>query len=131
MRNRDVQRVLCAITASTVADWALWVGVLVYAHDHGGAAVAGFASVGLLVPSIVISPWSGRAADGRRPHRVLVIGFVVVCLSAAAAAACSAAGSGALPVVIAAASTVTAIGVIRPTSTVVLPGLVTSTAELT
>jgi len=85
LRNRRLLRTIVAALAFDVAEWALWVGVIVYAFERGGATTAGFAALGLLVPSALAAPIAGVLADGPRPERVLVLGYCAESIALAAA----------------------------------------------
>jgi MFS family permease len=131
LANRNLVRATLAYAASAITEWALWVGVLVYAYDHGGASAAGFASLALLLPAALVAPVAGSAADGPRPNHVL--GFVCASEAIALLAAAGATATGAHPAIVVALSAIAiaADAFIRPTFAVVVPGLVTSPGELT
>jgi len=129
--NRQLRRVLFAGATASIAEWALWVGVLVYAHDLGGAAAAGSVSLALLVPAMIVTPVAGSAADGLRPNHVLVAAFAAQAIALLAAATAAATTGSLLAVVVPVAVATTAITFIHPAVAVVLPGLVASPAELT
>ena len=120
-----------ALFNSTVSEWALWIGALVYAHDHGGASAAGLVSIALVVPAACVAPLAGSRADGPRPNRLLgiVYGVQTLCLIAAA---CAAFRGAPLPLaVVPIAATTTLVTFIRPASSVAIPGLVTAPEQLT
>lgn len=131
LRNHALVRAVLALFNSTVAEWALWTGALVYAHDHGGARATGLVSIALVVPAACVAPLAGSRADGLRPNRLLGIVYSVqtLCL---AAAACAAFQDASVAVVIAPiAATTTLVTFIRPAYSVAIPGLVTSPQQLT
>ena len=124
-------RVVSAYGLVVVAEWALWIAIIVYAFEQGGSPAAGLTSLGLLVPAALAAPFSGALADGPRPNRTLVTVYGVESL-ALAGAALSAALSAPLIVVVAfSAVAVAALGFVRPTLSVVVPGLVRTARELT
>jgi predicted MFS family arabinose efflux permease len=131
LRNRQLSLVLLASCASTISEWALWIGALVYAHDRGGASVAGLVSIALVVPAAIVAPIAGSAADGPRPNRLLasVFGAQALCLVVAAVAAYR--DAPLLIVVVPIAATTTLVTFIRPSYSVVIPGLVTAPEQLT
>ncbi|MCU1390461.1 MAG: transporter [Ilumatobacteraceae bacterium] len=131
LRNGSFMRAMLAYGCSVVSEWALWVGVLVYAFDKGGAATAGFASLALLVPAAFAAPAAGAAADGPRPNRVLATVYAVQTLALAAAATAAWLHAPAAVVIALAAVSITCVTFIRPAFAVVVPGLVTTASELT
>jgi hypothetical protein len=131
LHNHDLVRALIACAASATAEWSLWTGALVYAHAHGGATAAGLVSLVLVVPAALVAPFGGSTADTARPGRSLVVVFAVqsICLTSAALAALAHAP---LPAVVAPiAVTTTLLTFVRPAYSVVVPGLVATTAQLT
>lgn len=131
LRNSDLRRAVAAYFASVVSEWALWCGVLVYAYEHSGATTAGLVSLGLFIPGALIAPFAGAAADGPRPNRVLAIVYAAQALSLTAAAAAAYLEGPLLTVIGPAAAALAMAAYIRPCFSVVVPGLVTSTSELT
>ncbi len=132
LRNPHLARLLVAYLTSVVAEWAVWIAALLYAFERGGGATAtGFASLGLLVPGVFAAPLAGAAADGRRPNRVLAFAYGLEALALLATAAAAARHAPVVVVVAIAAVAVGAITFVRPAFSVVLPSVVTSTADLT
>ena len=131
LRNHSLLRAVLALFNSTVSEWALWIGALVYAHDHGGASAAGVVSIALVVPAACVAPLAGSRADGPRPNRliVMVYGVQTLCLVAAACAAFREAPL--VVVVVPIAATTTLVTFIRPSYSVAVPGLVTAPEQLT
>src|SRR4051794_16928858 len=64
-----------AYLVAAMAEFAFFVGGLVYAYDHGGSRAAGFAAVLLLVPTALAAPTAGAAAQRRRPNRVRLAAY--------------------------------------------------------
>ena len=44
LRRSELRRVVLAFGLSVTAEWALWIGLLVYAYDRGGSTTAGLVS---------------------------------------------------------------------------------------
>jgi Major Facilitator Superfamily/Cyclic nucleotide-binding domain len=122
---------MLAYAATVIAEWSVWVGVVVYAYDRGGATAAGFTSLGLLVPSMIVAPVTGRAADARRPIRLLFGVYVAQSIAFVAAAVAAFADAPPLVVIGLITVVVTAMAFVRPALSVVVPGLVRSARELT
>lgn len=129
--NRALVRAVLALFNSTVSEWALWIGALVYAHDHGGASAAGIVSIALVVPAACVAPLAGSRADGPRPNRLLgiVYGVQTLCLMAAACAAFR--DAPLVVVVVPIAATTALVTFIHPSYSVAIPGLVTAPEQLT
>ena len=128
--NWDLVRHVIVHLASTAADWAVFVGVLVYAFEVGGATTTGFASIALLVPYIVAAFFAGSLAERLPPGRVRLGGLVVQVVSFGVAALAVASGA-ALPLVVAASMVgVGAVTTLRTSGAVILPAIVRSTREL-
>ena len=130
LRNHALVRAVLALFYATISEWALWIGALVYADDHGGASAAGLVSIALVVPAACVAPLAGSKADGPRPNRLLAIvyGIQTLCLLAAASAAFGDVPLAVVVVPIVAATTL--VTFIRPSYSVAVPGLVTA-PELT
>ena len=116
---------------SSISEWALWVGVLVYAHDVGGASATGVVSLSLLASAMIVTPVAGTLADGLHPNDVLVGAYSVQAVALLAAATVSTTTSSLVGVVVPAAVMTAAISFVPPTMAVVMPSLVVSPAELT
>ena len=131
LRNSAVRRVLIAYLGSVISEWALWCGILVYAYEHSGKTVAGLVSIGLFVPGALLAPLAGAAADGPRPNRVLALVYAGQAVGLAVATLAAFLEGPLLTVVVPAGLSLALITYIRPCFSVVVPGLVTTTGELT
>ncbi|CAN5557924.1 hypothetical protein BH10ACT2_BH10ACT2_19040 [soil metagenome] len=131
LRNSAVRRVLTAYFGSVVLEWALWCGILIYAYEHSGKTVAGLASIALFVPGALVAPLAGAAADGPRPNRVLALVYTAQAASLGVATLAAFLDGPLLTVVVPAGLALALITYIRPCFAVVVPGLVTTTGELT
>lgn len=131
LANRDARSVVLAGFLVALAEWAVWVTVLVHAYEANGTAAAGFVGLGLLVPGIVGAPLAGTVLDRRRPDRVLLLLCAAIAVSLAAAGA-SASGGRALPAVaVPAAIALMSVSVVRPCVSVIVSDSVRSVTELT
>jgi ABC-type nitrate/sulfonate/bicarbonate transport system permease component len=71
VRNPQLRRLEVGYALFFAAECAVWLALLIYAFEHGGAAAASIMAVVQLVPSMVLSPLLGALADRRPPGRVL------------------------------------------------------------
>jgi Cyclic nucleotide-binding domain/Major Facilitator Superfamily len=131
LRNVRLVRFSLGYLSSTISEWAIFVGALVFAYERGGARVTGFASLGLLIPYALVAPYAGAAAQRFRPGRICVAAFVVESV-ALALAAIAGFGSGSVAVVIGlTAIAIAAHTYVRPATAVLTPTMVRSARELT
>jgi MFS family permease len=79
---------LTSVFVHAVAEFSVWITVLVVAFDRGGPSAAGLAVTAQLVPAAVLAPVVGAAGDRFPRQRVLAVSFLVL---AAAAGGCAAA----------------------------------------
>lgn len=84
-----VARLLLAHLLGVVGEWAVGVGLLVYAFEWGGSRAVGVVAVALVLPSIIGAPLVAAAMARWRTHAVRLgaLGGQVVAYGGAAAAA--------------------------------------------
>lgn len=130
LRSGRLRRVLLAFFAFSVAEWACWVAVLVWAYDRAGVGAASVISVVQLLPAVLVAPFAATLGDRLRRGVALAVGY--------AAQATSMLGTGLLLAVdapfvaVATGATVVTctITLTRPVHNAVLPALASTPGEL-
>ncbi len=87
VRDPAMARVTIAFVAFVVAEYAVWIGMLVYAFGHGGATASGLVAFAQLFPGMLLAPVLATLADRRSPTRLLAGGYLVQALGMAGVAA--------------------------------------------
>jgi hypothetical protein len=129
-RNRALTAVLVAYGMFSATQNAVWIAMLVYAYDRGGAGTAGAVAIAQLVPAALFAPVAAAVADRRSPVGVLVGGYLVQVagmLATALAIGLEVPPAAYVGAVVASAAVATT----RPAQTVLVPGLVHNAEELT
>jgi len=129
-RNRALACVMLAYAVFNATQYAVWIAMLVYAYNRGGAATVGAVAIAQLVPAALLAPVAATVADRRSPVGVLIGGYLVQIVGMLAAAVAIGLAS---PLAAYAGAVVAsaAVATTRPAQAVVLPGLVHNAEELT
>ena len=130
MGNGSLRRVLVAFFLFNTQEYAVWIAVIVYAFERGGASAAGAVVVAQLVPAAVVAPFTSTLGDRLRRDHALALGYAI---QAGACALLALALWKAPPLVAYAAAAVAscAITFTRPTHNAILADLADTPEELT
>lgn len=130
-RNRPLMRVVVAYGLFTVSEYAVWIAMLVYAYDQGGATTAGLVLVAQLLPAAVVAPLVAPSGDRRSPVFLLAGGYAVQGVAAAATSALLFVDASPYLAYLGAVVVSTAITTTRPAQAALLPALTREVKELT
>ena len=131
LRNPRIAVVELAYLGFSLAEWTVWIGVLVYAFGVGGATEVGLAVVVQLVPSAILAPLAAVIGDRYRRDRVLVAAYLMQGLAVLALAGAVGAGAPVFGVYLLAALANATMTLTRPLQSALVPSLAETPAELT
>ena len=128
--NRSLRRALGAFLAFNTQENGVWIAIVVYAYDRGGATTAGAVAIAQLVPAAIVAPLASVLGDRLRRDHALTLGYAI---QGVANLSCALALWLAPPLVVYAAAVVAAcaITLTRPVHHALLPELSDTPEELT
>ena len=129
--NASLRRVLAAFIGFSLAEWATWIAILVYAFNRGGATETGIAALIQLAPSAVVAPLAASLGDRMRRERALLIAYLVQVAAMATTGLLLLADAPAWLVYLGAAAAASSITLTRPIQAAILPSLSRTPSELT
>ena len=127
----DIRRVELAYAGFNVAEYGVWVSVLVYAYERGGTGAAALLAVAQLLPAAALAPILARGIDRHGPGPALWHGYLAQAITLCATAGLLLAGGPPGAVWPAAICASVALTVTRPAQATLVPLLASSRAELT
>jgi MFS family permease len=130
IRSSELRRVQIGFLLSTIAEWASWLALVVYAYGRGGAGEAGVVGFVLSAPGILVVPALSVLGDRLPRARVLLGSDIVIALAFGAAAALLA-WDQVIGAYLAAIVATLFVGLIRPLLGALLPEVATGPDELT
>ncbi len=130
LSNRRLRRVEFAFLSFGLAEYGVWVSVLVYAFKRGGTAASAIVAVVQLLPAAIVGPAGAMLVDRYGPARALRIGYIVQSLSIGASAAAMLADAPSAVVYAGAVVAASAVTLTPTAQSSLLPSLVDTPAEL-
>jgi len=131
LRSPSLGRVLLALVAFSVTEWAAYIALVVFAFRDGGAARVGQVSIVTLVVAAAVAPIGSVLGDRYRRERALLLAYAALALATGATSVAMFAGWSTLVVVAVAAAAAALLTLIRPTHNALLPYLAETPEELT
>jgi hypothetical protein len=131
LANPSVRSLELAFSGFNMAEYGVWVSVLVYAYERGGVDRTAIVAVAQLLPAGILAPILARLVAHWGAARTLRAGYWLQSASLAATASLMLAGAPQLFVYGAAVVAATAVTMTRPAQAALVPALTQGAGELT
>lgn len=131
LRNHSVRRLELAFSGFNMAEYGVWVSVLVYAYERGGVDVTAVVAVAQLLPAGLLAPLLARSVDRWGAALALRAGYWLQSASLAVTAWLVLAAAPELLVYAGAIVAAVAVTMTRPAQAALVPSLVGGARELT
>jgi len=128
--NKALLRVLGAYALFILTEYSVWIAMLVFAYDHGGATVSGVVALAQLLPAAILAPVVAAVADRRSPVALLTVGYLLQAVGMGATAAAVILHAP-LAAYAAAVFASTAVTTTRPAQAALIPAVATTPDQLT
>ena len=129
--NPDLRRVLAAYLLFNVAEWATWIGLLVWGYGVGGVRGSSEIALAQLIPAALLAAPTA-ALLGRLPRgRALLLGYAAQTLGFLAVGVALVTDTPVAVVGVAAALSAVTVSMTRPVHNALLPEISRTTADLT
>jgi MFS family permease len=129
--NHRLRRVELAFAGFSLAEYAVWTAILVYAFQHGGTTTAGLIAVVQLVPAALVAPFAARLTDTRGGSFALILGYALQAVAMGGVAIAMLAGGPVVAAYALAVVAASAVTLTRPSQAKLLSSLVRTPEELT
>ena len=120
LRLPALRRLIPAFLAFSVAEWASWIGLVVFAYSRGGPVEAGIVAGVVFLPSVMVAPAASMFGDRRPRAQVLAGAYAILALAMAGAAVAMAVAPSLIAYVMAMLAA-TSITLVRPAHAALLP----------
>jgi hypothetical protein len=131
LRNRAILLVELAFAGFSLAEWATWIAMLVYAYGQGGAPQVGLVVFIQLAPAALLAPLGSVLGDRYRRDAMLLASYAAQAVVVAATAVTLGTGGPTWLVYGLAALANATMTLTRPLHAALLPYLAETPAELT
>lgn len=119
-----LRRVLAAYLLYGLLEMSIWLAIILWAYDQGGAELAGLVAVVQLLPAAVIAPPIAGLGDRFNRGTALMLSHLGVAATTTATTVLLLVGAPTVAVIIASAAATTSLSVVRPLHFAALPQLV-------
>lgn len=126
-----VRRVELAYSCFNMAEYGVWVSVLVYAYEHGGATAAALIAAAQLIPAGMVGPLASGLADRRGGAAALRRGYWLQAGTLGMTSMMLAGGAPTALTYAAAILAASAVTTTRPAQAALVPTLVERSEQLT